>query len=363
VLAAIYHGPRDVRIEDVADPGPPASGEVRLEVLCASLCGTDVSEYLHGPALVPLNTRHPGSGHVGPTIIGHEFVGSVAEVGPGVEGFAIGQRVASGAGVWCGACQWCRSGRTNLCARYYTLGLSTHGGMAEWVNAPAITCREVPEACSNEHAAMAQPLAVALHAVNRGRVRDGEVVVLIGVGGIGLFMLAALVARGAHVVALDLEEQRLAAARRLGAAAAFDVSEPQLDALKAAACDQRPVDVVVEASGAPPSPALAQRLVRRGGRVVLVGIQSAPREVELADLVLREVDVVATNAHVCGDDLPEALALLATTDLGAFALERVVALRDVLDDGLEALAERRAGGKVVARMPRSGAADLALPPV
>ena len=114
---------------------------MRLRVLRGALCGTDAGEYAYGPIMVPLTWRHPASGHEGPTIIGHEFVGAVEAVGSGVDALAVGDRVVPGAGMWCGACAWCRAGRTNLCADYYTLGLNAHGGLAEQVNVPARMCR------------------------------------------------------------------------------------------------------------------------------------------------------------------------------------------------------------------------------
>lgn len=345
--AAVYHGPRDVRLEDVAEPGALDPHAVRLRVRRVALCGTDASEYAHGPHMVPLTRRHPGSGHVGPTILGHEVVGEVVEVGSGVAGIARGDRIVPGAGMWCGDCAWCGAGRTNLCASYWTLGLSANGGLTELLDAPERMCRPVPAACGDDAAAMAQPLAVALHATSRARVQRGEAVVLIGVGGIGLFVLAALIARGADVVALDVDPARLDDARALGALEALDARDPALPERVAAAFGERPPDVVVEASGAPPSPGLAQRLVARGGRLVLVGLQAAPRELDLADLVLREVDVLTTVAHVCGADLPEALELLATTDLAGAALDRVVALEAVVEDGLEPLAAGAVAGKVL----------------
>ncbi|HEY6759148.1 MAG TPA: alcohol dehydrogenase catalytic domain-containing protein, partial [Baekduia sp.] len=126
--AAVFHGPGDVRVEEVAAPGPPAPGAVVLRVLMAAICGTDCAEYLHGPVLVPLDRRHPASGHVGPLILGHEFVGVVEAAGAGAD-LAVGDRVVCGAGISCGACPWCAAGRTNLCERYFTVGLHVHGGL------------------------------------------------------------------------------------------------------------------------------------------------------------------------------------------------------------------------------------------
>jgi threonine dehydrogenase-like Zn-dependent dehydrogenase len=348
VKAAVYHGRRDVRLDDVAEPsGAPDPHAVRLRVLRVALCGTDAGEYAHGPHLIPLRRRHPGSGHLGPLILGHEIVGTIEAVGAGVDGLAPGDRVVPGAGMWCGRCAWCEAGRTNLCAGYYTIGLNADGGLTERLDVPAVMCRAVPAACTDEAAAMAQPLAVALHAVDRASVTRDETVVLIGAGGIGLFLLAGLVGRGARVVALELDEEKLRGALRLGAVAALDPRDPGLGEAIDAALGGAPVDVVMEASGAPVAPALAQRLVRRGGRLVLVGIQAAPRDLDLADLVLREVDLLTSVAHVCDHDLPAALGLLASGSLAAEALDRVIALEAVVADGLEPLAAARVAGKVL----------------
>ncbi len=188
--AAVLHAPRDLRLEDRPEP-ERRPGEVIVEVTYNGLCGTDATEYAKGPMMVPLLIRHPGSGHVGPTVLGHEFIGTVVDTGPEARRWA-GRRVASGAGVWCGACAWCRRGRTNLCERYYTLGLSTHGGLARYVAVPAATLCEIPDGCADLEAVLAQPLAVGLHGVSRSGVRHGDTVVLLGAGAIGSFLLAGL---------------------------------------------------------------------------------------------------------------------------------------------------------------------------
>lgn len=346
--AAIYHGRRDLRIESVPEPARPGPDEVLLEVLRGAICGTDVSEYLHGPFFVPLAQRHPASGHLGPTILGHEFVGRVVEVGAAVDGIAVGQRVVPGAGMWCGQCESCRAGRTNLCARYYTLGLNTHGGLAERVAVPARMCRPVPERCGDDAAAMAQPLAVALHAVRRSGAAPGQSVALMGVGGIGTFMLAAARAQGlAPITVIDIDDERLAKAARLGATHLVHARrEDPLGRIRELT-DGAGVHVFLEASGAPHGPALALDAVRQGGQVLLVGLQDEPRALDLRRMVLREVNVATTVAHVCDVDLPEALNILAETDLVSAALDRVIPLDGLVGEGLLAMAEGRAKGKIV----------------
>lgn len=346
--AAVYHGRKDVRIETVPDPRRPNADEVLLKVLCASICGTDVAEYLSGPHVIPITLRHPVSGHLGPLIIGHEFVGRVMEAGSGVAGLAPGDRVVVGAGMWCGACDWCRAGRPNLCARSYTVGLHVHGGLSEMVTVPALMCRPVPAQLPDEHAAVAQPMAVALHAVRRAGGLEGKTVAIIGIGGIGSFILAAAAARGAKtLMAVEVSEPRLALAARIAPRAipvnaGGDAASAVLDHTGG-----RGADVVLEASGSAAGLGLAPRVVCKGGRLLLVGLQTEPRTVDVHDLVIREVDIVCSNAHVCDDDLPEALDRLTASDLGTIVIHKKIALPDLVAEGLDPQARGQTHGKIV----------------
>jgi len=348
VKAARYHGPRDVRVEEVAEPPAPGPHELRLRVVRAAICGTDASEYKHGPIQIPLARPHYGSGHQGPITLGHEFTGVVEAIGSGVEDFAVGDRVVPGAGMWCGECAWCEAGRFNLCARYYTLGLHADGGLADFVNAPTLMCRRVPDGCSDDAAAIAQPFAVALHGLRRARVEAGQTVVLVGVGGIGFFLLAGALARGVgRLIVVDIDDERLASARAFGAhetidATAVDAAEAILDLTGGVGAD-----VVLEASGAAPGPELSRRAVRRGGTILMLGIQAEPRALDLADLTIREVDIVSTNAHVCTVDLPESIELLADERIVRAAIDRVVPLEAFVEEGLVPLAEGKVAGKVL----------------
>ena len=336
--AAVFHGPRDVRIEDVPDPGAPAAGEVVLEVLRAAICGTDASEWDHGPILC-----RP------PVVLGHEFVGRVAAVGADVQDVRVGDRVVSGAGISCGHCYWCVRRRTNLCAEYRTLGLQVDGGLAEYVTSPASICRLVPDACDDDAAAMTQPLAVALHALSRVAQAPDESVAVIGAGGIGSFIIAGASRRATdgRVVAIDIDADRLATASALGAGETVDASGRELSDLLLELTDGVGFDVVVEASGAPTAPSAAIAGARRGGRVLLVGLHGAPREIGLTPMILREVDIFTTVAHVCDTDIPAALELLSETDIATVTAGPRISLDALVEEGLLPLAERRATGKIL----------------
>jgi (R,R)-butanediol dehydrogenase / meso-butanediol dehydrogenase / diacetyl reductase len=338
VKAAVFHGAQDVRIEEVAEPADPASGGVVLEVLRAAICGTDASEWDHGPILC-----RPG------VVLGHEFVGRVTAIGADVDGLHVGDRVVSGAGISCGRCAWCRAGRTNLCAEYRTLGLQVDGGLAEYVASPASICRVVPDQVDDDAAAMTQPLAVALHALSRVALQRFESVAVIGVGGIGSFIVAGAAHRAAEgrVVALDIDPQRLATAVALGADEAIDASGRELGDLLLELTDGVGFDVVIEATGAPHAPAAAVKGARRGARVLFVGLHGAPRELELTPMILREVDVYTTVAHVCDTDIPAALSLLAESSVASITAGPRIPLEELVSEGLRPLAERRATGKIL----------------
>jgi (R,R)-butanediol dehydrogenase/meso-butanediol dehydrogenase/diacetyl reductase len=302
--------------------------------------------------MVPLTERHPVSGHVGPVILGHEVVGVVAATGEGVDDLAVGRRVVPGCGWWCGVCPACRAGRINICQDYFVYGVGANGGLAEWLKVPARMCVPVPEACSIEAAAMAHPCAVALHALRRGQIREGQTIALFGVGSIGGLMLAALRAQRAavSVLAVDVEAQRLAVARALHVTAALDASACDPFASILELTGGRGVDVAVEATGVPQSMAMALNSVSRGGTLLQVGIPPGLASLPMHQAVLREKNLISTNGQVTPVDLPEALSLLTDTDLAARVGYRVISLDDLVEEGLRPLAEHRAPAKVLVKI-------------
>ncbi|MGH2635910.1 MAG: zinc-dependent alcohol dehydrogenase [Actinomycetota bacterium] len=337
--AAVYYGKRDLRVEEAPDPvaGP---GELLLRVSAAGICGTDAGEYSAGPRMFPITAADPRTGHVGPMIPGHEVAGTVEAVGEGVDRFAPGSLVVTGAGISCGRCARCREGRTNLCERYASVGLQRDGGLAQFVAVPAATCVAAPAGLTPDTAALGQPMAIGVHSMRQGSPRTGERALVIGAGGIGAFLTYALVEAGIHTVVADLDEGRLAIAAALGAELTLGPGDgPTPDVVRQRAGDP---DVVYEVTGSADGLEAALAVVRPGGRVVAVGLQDLPREIDLRSVTLREISIHGTNAHVVGSDLPEALRLLAArrepwSDVAPVALS----LDRLVPDGLEPLAEGR----------------------
>jgi (R,R)-butanediol dehydrogenase/meso-butanediol dehydrogenase/diacetyl reductase len=348
--AGVLYTPRDLRVEDRPDPSF-GDDDVVVEVIYNGLCGTDATEYSKGPMMVPLNTPHPGSGHQGPTILGHEFIGTVVDAGVNAR-HRIGERIACGAGVSCGDCAMCRAGRPNLCDGYYTLGLSTHGGLAEFAAAPSGICVPIPEGLADVDAGLAQPLAVGIHGVNRADLAPGDTIVLLGVGAIGSFICTALQDHDGPVIAVDIDPGRLEVAQKLGATHTHLVP-PEATTAELKDLIGQSVDVVFETSGALGGAERAFGIVKRGGNVVLVGLNKTAQPLNLADIVLREINVQTTVAHVCGTDIPAALDVLTRVAMSEILPAQVIALENVVTEGFDPLAAGQVSGKLLVD-PRRG---------
>jgi len=339
--AAVFHGQGDVRVEEVEEPTLGA-GDLLLEVKAVGICGTDAHEFASGPHMFPIAAPHPHSGHLGPMIPGHEFTGVVRAVGAGVDGFAEGDLVASGAGISCGKCVQCRRMRTNLCENYATAGLSRNGALAEYVAVPASTCLPVaPYGLTPDAAALAQPMSIAVHAMRRGRLAEDDHAVIIGAGGIGVFLTYAVSSVTDRLVVLDLDEERLKIADALGAPHVLQTGDAD-EAVTAIRDWEMDPTVVYEVSGTVAGLRSALSILPRGGRLVLVGLQGQPVEWDVRTLSLIEHELIGTNAHVCAVDMPTSLELLARrkepwSDIAPTALP----LDGLVEDGLRPLVERR----------------------
>jgi (R,R)-butanediol dehydrogenase/meso-butanediol dehydrogenase/diacetyl reductase len=324
--ASIYRGPNDIVFEqrDVPEPGP---GEVLVRVGVCGICGSDATEYARGPVLA-----RP------PMVLGHEFAGTVERTGPGVAGFPPGASVVAGAGIACGECKMCRTGRTNLCREYSTLGLQHDGGLQGYVVAPASTLLDVSDSgLPMDTLGLAQPMSIAVHTVRRSGLRAGQDAVIVGVGGIGTFITVAASAVGARVLVVDRDEERLDLAMTLGAnaklVAGTSTLTEKLDELGMEA------DVFFEVSGSRPGIDSVFEAARPGATIVPVGIQKTPIDVLFSEWTMREYTIVGTLAHVYAEDLPEAVRLLGTRPDWSDVAGEVIPLEALVTDGLQPLVD------------------------
>ncbi|MBQ8971909.1 MAG: alcohol dehydrogenase catalytic domain-containing protein, partial [Clostridia bacterium] len=182
--AAVWHGYKDVRIEEVPVP-EPAYGQVRIQVAWAGICGTDRHEY-EGPNFIPTTKPHRLTGRTAPLTLGHEFTGTISALGAGVTGWKIGDRVTANGTLACGKCEACRSGRYNICQKLGFLGVSTDGAFADEVVVEADRLFAIPQGVALREATLCEPLACGIHATNLLGDIAGKDVVILGPGIIGL---------------------------------------------------------------------------------------------------------------------------------------------------------------------------------
>ncbi len=321
-LRKLAGGPGGVALVEIPRPAP-AEGQVLLEVVRAGICGTDL-HILHGH----FDKVRP------PVTLGHEFAGRVAQVGPGVEGWRPGERVVSETVAHtCGRCFACRQGLTNLCPERRAYGYSADGGFAEFVLVRSRGLHRLPEQVRFREGALAEPVAVAVHAVlERARVLAGESVLITGPGPIGLLALQVTKAAGGRVLMLGVpgDQERLALALELGAEqVALEQGDEPVEAVRALAGPEG-VDLALECAGAPAALGRCLELVRRRGRVVQVGLFGRGTELAADLLTTKEITLLGAFAHH-GRSWQQAIRMLAERKIsveplisGDFPLDRWV---------------------------------------
>jgi (R,R)-butanediol dehydrogenase/meso-butanediol dehydrogenase/diacetyl reductase len=330
-----FHAARDLRIEDVAEPSAPGSGEVLVRVVVCGICGTDLHEFVAGPIVTPVEP-HPLTGAQNPQILGHEFSGDVVAIGAGVTSVVVGDRVAIMPLAYCGHCAYCRRGLQHLCATMGCVGLShAWGGMAEFATVAEYQVVRLPEGVTYEQGALIEPTAVAAYGVERAGVKPGHRVLVTGAGPIGA--LAALCARSAGASTVYVSEPnpaRRARADALGVATVLDPTAVDVPELLHEQCDGLGVDVAIECSGHPNGFAAAIRSLRRRGTLAQTGLFVGEASVEPMVWALNDLTIVGTWCYWVYD-FDRIVAQIAAGDL---PVERVVTSRVTLHDGPDAFA-------------------------
>ncbi len=304
--ASVLHYAHDIRLEDRATPRP-GPHEVLVEVGAVGVCGSDIHYYEEGRIGRYVVER--------PLVLGHEAAGVVVGCGSEAQRHMPGQRVAIEPGVPCLHCRECRTGRYNLCphVRFFATP-PVDGAFTHYVTIHEDFAHPLPDAVSDVEGALLEPLSVALWAVWKGRVRAGDAVLVTGAGPVGLLTTQVAHAAGAQVTVTDVAEDRLALARRLGAARTIDVRTEPLATSGVAA------DVLLECSGHPAAVSDGIGAVRPAGRAVLVGIWPEPEfSLPVQTIQNREIEVTGTFRYA--NTYPSAIELVAS---GAVNLEALV---------------------------------------
>ena len=306
MTGAYFLGNQQIEIRQLPEM-EPGEGQVLLKVCACGVCGTDVHIFEGGK----------GSAEVKPPVIlGHEFSGFIEKIGPGVEGLKVGQLVTVDPNIYCGKCLPCRQGQKQMCHHMGAVGVNMDGGFADYCLAPYAQCVVVPENTDPELAAMAEPLACCLHGIDRAGIRPGENVLVIGGGTIGQIMLQlARLAGAAKVVLSEPVAKRRELAVELGADAAIDPLNENLNERLYEIFGSEGADVVIECVGNPRTSAQAIDAAARCGRILLFGVPHPEAILQTKMHPIFQKELTIMGSFVNPDTQSRAVALLASGQL------------------------------------------------
>ncbi|MDL5363256.1 2,3-butanediol dehydrogenase [Halalkalicoccus sp. NIPERK01] len=340
--AARFHDSGDVRVEDI-ESTPVGETDIRIEIEACGICGSDLHEYRIGPHITS-REPNPRTGQNIPITLGHEFSGTVSEVGAGVSRIATGDRVTVEPNIPCGDCLYCEDGKYNLCKNAAAVGFHTGaGGFAENAVVPEQQVHVLPDDVTLEDGALVEPLAVGLHAVRQSGLQAGDTVGVFGCGPIGLTVVRAATAAGAkRIFVSEPNESRREVALELGADVGIDpMDQDAVDAIKKETDDG--VEIAFEFAGIGPAFNAAVQSTQRDGTITVGSLNDSDISTNINDIVTTERKVVGTNCYGFPprsfrtefDAIIQSLAA-GDIDTDAFITGRID-LKDITEEGFEAL--------------------------
>jgi L-iditol 2-dehydrogenase len=338
MLAAVYYGPNDLRIEErpVPEIGP---GEALLKVLSTGICGTDLRIW-HGShrKYTPGTIRIPG----------HEVVGDIVNLGTEVSGIETGQRVFIAPNMGCGHCRQCISGNNNLCANYSAPGITIDGSFAEYMHIPSAAILQgnlipISKEIDPAAAALIEPFACVLRGQEALDIQPGESVLVVGAGPIGMMHVMLAQLRGSGVVIVsELITDRAAQAREFGADLVVNPNEQDLAAVIDELTNGMGVDVVIVAAPAPRAQEMAVELAAIGGRINLFG--GLPKDhptIQLNSNLVHYKELVITGTTACSTQDCHRAAVIVNS--GQIDLSRLIGVRFPLGEAIQALSVAESG--------------------
>lgn len=341
MLAAVYYGPRDLRVEEVPKP-TPGPGEVVVKVGATGICGSDLRNY-RTPSEATLK-RLRGN------VPGHEVAGTVAELGTDVIGLAVGDQVAVEPLIGCGRCQACQVGKYHLCPSLEHIGGQRWGGFAEYVKAPARKVWRLPSSVTLEEGCLLDSVAVGVHAVQRSRLRLGKSAMVIGAGCVGLSLLQILRLQGYRVTLLGRGSTALQLGLQFGADVLIDTREPSADERIGDPSAGGMADVVFEAAGGNgDSVAAALRAAAKGGQIVIIGGFTEPIAFDGGVALRNELDVTFSWSYSTWDTSSEFAISIELAECRAVDVRPLITHKVALTDivrGFDLLENRRASNAV-----------------
>jgi L-iditol 2-dehydrogenase len=314
--AAVWYGGKDIRIEDLPTP-KIKDDEVLVRVKAVSICGSDLHAYMG-----------TSKRRIPPLVMGHEFSGEIVKLGRTVKGLKEGERVVLEPVLSCGKCALCQRGRSNICENIRLVGLHLSGAFSEYVPIPASKCHTLPDAVSFEEASLVEPLAVAVHAVNFASLEKDEDIGILGSGAVGLMTLQVVNNIGAEkLFAIDTLEYRLDLAKKLGATTTINAKkeDPVKEVLAYGGAN-----TVFEAVGHQKTVQQALSMVKKGGKVVIIGMLEATMELGMLDVTVKEIEIKGSYGYT-SNDFKQALTLIAKGKVEVKPLiTHVLSLHDIV---------------------------------
>jgi len=333
---AVWHGRKDIRIEEAPTPSIEKDGAL-VRVRVCGLCGSDLHAYQG------LSDRR-----VPPLVMGHEFAGDIEEIGGEVKSLEIGDRVVVDPLVVCGECNRCVRGSQNVCRDRKLIGLTMQGALAEYVAVPSNRCFPLPDDVSYEEGAMVEPTAVGVHAAERASISPNDTLAIVGTGVIGLLTLQAAKLRGpSRILAIDLSNERLGLARRFGADGAINPREGDPVQGVMELTNRAGADCVVEAVGIQQTMRQAMKMASDQGRIVVVGMLQKSMELEALEITVRELSLMGAYAYT-DQAFKTAITLISEGKINVTPLITRILPLDSVKEGFEAL-DKQEAIKVVLR--------------
>lgn len=316
MYAIKYDGPRKVQCVEIDKP-QAGENEALIKVRSAGICGSDIGAFRGTNGLVTY-----------PRIIGHEVAGEIRSIPEhNKKGLKAGDHVIVDPYLYCGSCYPCSIGRTNCCTDLKVLGVHAEGGMSEYFVHPADMLWKLPKDMPWDLAPIAEPLTIALHGIHRGGLKAGEHVAIIGAGPIGILAAMAAIAYGAHPIMIDLVDERLEAARKLGVRYTVNSGREDTAAKVSEYTGGRMAELVMECSGANPAVRSALDLVSNAGRITLTGWPKKETPLPTDVITKKEVDI--RGARTSANEFEEAIDLIHTGKVDARKiLTKVVTIKE-----------------------------------
>lgn len=314
--AVLLESPNSIRIEHVDMPRRNKN-EALVKIKAAGICGSDIGAYRGNNPLVSY-----------PRIIGHEIAGEIVEIDDNPKNLKAGDRVILDPYIYCGKCYPCSIGRTNCCEDLKVIGVHIDGGMQEYVAYPSNMLVPVPDSLAWEHVPLAEPVTIALHAIHRVRLREGEHIAINGAGAIGILVALCARAYGAIPVLVDIVGERLEFAKSLGIKNTIDLSDQDLLKTLSEMTNGRMAEAVVEASGSNAAIRNTLDMASYAGRIALTGWPKKETSLPTDKITKKELDIYGSRTSA--GEFEEAIELITSGKVKAQAiLSKVVGLDDI----------------------------------